>query len=75
MNAPRSRRLTLTLPSLTPAQADAILEVLGAVQDAVCAAYEDELLAAASEAAATAQAARAQDDRDADHSWEELLRP
>ena len=75
MTAPRARRLTLTLPSLTPAQADAVLAMLAALQDAVYAAHEDELLTAASEAAAAAQDARQQDERDDQRAWEQLLRP
>lgn len=72
---PPHRRLTLALPPLTPAQADAVLGLLGAVQDAFYAAYEDELLAAAAEAAVAAQDAREQDDRDAELCWEHLLNP
>ena len=64
MTAPRPPRLTLTLPSLTPAQADAVLAVLAALQDAVYAAYEDELLTVAREAAAAAHDACDQDERD-----------
>ena len=75
MSAPRPRRLTLTLPPLTPAQADAILALLGALQDAFYAAYEDELLEAAAEAGAAAQDAREQDERDDEVFWEQLLSP
>ena len=75
MSAPRPRRLTLTLPPLTPAQADAVLELLAAVRDAFYAAYEDELLEAAAEAGAAAQDTREQDQRDAELFWEHLLSP
>lgn len=75
MSAARPRRVTLTLPPLTPAQADAVLTFLGAVQDAFYAAYEDELLEAAAEAGAAAQDAREQDARDDEVFWEQLLSP
>ena len=75
MSAPRPRRLTLTLPPLTPAQADAILALLGAIQDAFYAAYEDALLEAAAAAGAAAQNARAQDARADEVFWEQLLSP
>jgi hypothetical protein len=75
MSAPRPRRLILTLPPLTPAQADAVLELLGAVQDAFFAACQDELLEAATEASAAAQDAREQDERDDQLFWEHLLTP
>jgi hypothetical protein len=75
MSAACPRRLTLTLPPLTPAQADAVLALLGAVQDAFYAAYEDELLAAAAEAGAAAQDAREQDARDDEAFWQHLLSP
>ena len=39
-----SRRLTLDLPPLTPAQADAIFQLLADLQDAFWCAYEDTLL-------------------------------
>lgn len=65
--------LTLTLPPLTPAQADAVFTLLGAVQDAFYAAYEDELLEAAAEAGAAAEQAREQDARDEEVFWEQLL--
>ncbi len=56
--------VTLTLPPLTPAQADALLAVLDALQGALYAAYEDALLAADAEASAAAQEAHEQAARD-----------
>jgi hypothetical protein len=73
MNTPRPHHLTLTLPPLTPAQADAVFTLLGDIQDAFFAAYEDELLEAAAEAAMAAEEAREQDARDDEVFWEQLL--
>jgi hypothetical protein len=49
------RRLTLALPPLTPAQADAIFQLLADLQDAFWCAYEDTLLDVALDRTAAAQ--------------------
>jgi hypothetical protein len=75
-HSPRDLTFTLPpLPPLTPAQADAILHALGALQDAFYAAYEHELLEAVTQAGAAAEDDREQDERADEYFWEHLLDP
>jgi hypothetical protein len=68
------RHLSLELPPLTPAQADAVLQALAALQEALWAAYQDELLDAAVAATAAAQETSEQDAQDDEEAfWDQSL--